>query len=175
MFTIYKIEYDQVVDKMNHGVAKPCFATEIIQGSEKKEFALDEDERLITFPTLIEAGSDTSRVSQVQVVAAAAVYPEWVKKARKYLDEVCGANAERPPSLADREKLPYITGAVKETFRWRPFIENGMPHELIQDDEYEGYRFPAGTQFTWNAYAIALDEKEYADPMRFEPERFMND
>lgn len=129
----------------------------------------------MTFTTLIEAGSDTSRTSTIQMVAAAAVYPEWVKTARTYLDEVCGYNAERLPTLADRERLPYITAAVKETFRWRPFIENGMPHELMQDDEYEGYRFPAGTQFTWNAYAIALNESEYPDAMRFRPERFMND
>lgn len=94
--------------------------------------------------------------------------------ARKSLDEVCGYNGERLPTLDDRESLPYITAAVKETFRWRPFIENGMPHELTKDDEYEGYKFPAGTQFTWNAYAISLNENEYDDPMRFKPERFLN-
>jgi cytochrome P450 len=108
------------------------------------------------------------------MIAAAAVYPAWVQKPRVYLDEVYGANAERLPSLADQEKLPYITAAVKETFRWRPFIQTGVPHMLTQDDEYEGYRFPAGTQFTWNAYALTLNENDYKDPVVFMPERFLN-
>lgn len=51
----------------------------------------------------------------------------------------------------------------------------GFPTMLIQDDEYEGYKFPKGTVFTWNAMAISLDEKEYEEPMRFWPERFLNE
>lgn len=147
---------------------------EVERGAAKKEFNIDETEKLFVYSTLLEAGSDTSRNAITQMVAAMACYPEWVKKARGFLDEVCGPNAERLPSLADREKLPYITAAVKECLRWRPFIQTGMPHMLIQDDEYEGYKFPAGTQFTWNAYAIALTESEYEDPLTFSPERFMN-
>jgi cytochrome P450 len=64
---------------------------------------------------------------------------------------------------------------VKETLRWRPFLQSGVPHVLTQDDEYEGFKFPAGTEFSWNAYSISLNETEYDDPLKFEPERFMND
>jgi cytochrome P450 len=146
----------------------------LVAGAAKKEFIIDETEKLFVFSTLLEAGSDTSRNAITQSIAAMATNPAWVKKARSLLDEVCGANAERLPSLADRSKLPYITAAVKETLRWRPFIQTGVPHMLSQDDEYEGYKFPAGTQFAWNAYAIALSEDEYEDPMTFNPDRFMN-
>lgn len=159
---------------MENGTARPCFAMDVEQGAAKKEFNINETEKLFVYSTLLEAGSDTSRNAITQMIAAMACYPEWVKKARELLDEVCGPNAERLPSLSDREKLPYITAAAKECLRWRPFIQTGMPHMLMQDDEYEGYKFPAGTQFTWNAYAIALNENEYASPLTFSPERFMN-
>ena len=159
---------------MENGTARPCFAVDVEQAAAKKEFAIDETEKLFIFSTLLEAGSDTSRTAITQMVAAIAAYPAWVAKARAMLDEVCGANAERLPSLQDREKLPYITAAAKESLRWRPFIQTGVPHMLTQDDEYEGYKFPAGTQFCWNAYAIALSENDYPDPMTFSPERFMN-
>jgi cytochrome P450 len=159
---------------MENGTARPCFAVEVEQGAAKKEFAIDETEKLFVFSTLLEAGSDTSRNAITQAVAAMAAYPAWVIKARAMLDEVCGADAERLPSLSDRERLPYITAATKECLRWRPFIQTGVPHMLVQDDEYEGYKFPAGTQFCWNAYAIALNEGDYADPMTFSPERFMD-
>lgn len=123
----------------------------------------------------MEAGSDTSKVSICQIIAGACTYPDWVARARAQLDAVCGANGERLPTFEDREALPYITAVVKEGFRWRPNIaEIGAPTVLIRDDEYEGYRFPAGTVFTWNAWAIALDEREYDQPERFWPERFLD-
>lgn len=163
-----------IEEKMRAGTAKPCFAVDVIEGAAKKEFSLSDIEKIYTWTSLIEAGSDTSRVAIIQMLAGAACYPSWARKARQLLDEVCGANAERMPSLADRAQLPYITAVVKETLRWRPFLQSGVPHTLTQDDEFEGYKFPAGTEFSWNAYAIALNEDEYKDPMRFEPERFMN-
>ncbi|EXJ57750.1 uncharacterized protein A1O5_12540 [Cladophialophora psammophila CBS 110553] len=171
---IYKQEVDAYIVKMKNGQANPCFAADIIQGTAKKEFILGEHEKLMVFSTLLEAGSDTSRTATTQMCAAAAVYPEWVKTTQALLDEVCGHNAERLPMLSDREKLPYITAVVKEALRWRPFVQTGVPHELTQDDEYEGYRFPKGTLFTWNAYAIALDEKEYKNAHRFLPERWLD-
>ena len=51
------------------------------------------------------------------MVAGAATYPDWVAKAREELDAVCGKNAERLPQWSDYDKLPYITAAVKESFR----------------------------------------------------------
>ncbi|CZR68763.1 related to cytochrome P450 [Phialocephala subalpina] len=172
--SIYQHELDKLLVKMDNGTARPCFAVDVIQAAEKKEFQIGEHEKLFVFSTLLEAGSDTSRNAITQMVAAAAVYPEWVQKARLALDKVCGANAERLPSLSDRDAVPYMTAVVKETLRWRPFIQTGVPHMLTQDDEYEGYKFPAGTMFTWNAYALALNENDYEDPERFMPERFMN-
>ncbi|KIW61235.1 hypothetical protein PV05_01384 [Exophiala xenobiotica] len=173
---VYQRELDLLASKMEKGVAKPCFAIDMLNEVQKKEFAtIDEAEKLMVLSTLFEAGSDTSRTVITQLVAAAAVYPRWVKKAQALLDEVCGSNAERLPTFNDRQSLPYITAVVKEALRWRPFLQMGVPHMLSQDEEYEGYRFPAGTQFTWNAYALALNEGDYTDAHTFNPERFMND
>ncbi len=172
---MFQKEYNILLDKMDKGIARPCFAVDVIQGAAKKEFEISEVEKIYTWTSLIEAGSDTSRVAVLQMIAGAACYPEWAMKARALLDEVCGFNAERLPTLSDRPRLPYITAVMKETLRWRPFLQSGVRHTLIQDDEYEGYKFPAGTEFSWNAYSIALAEKEYADPLRFEPDRFIND
>ena len=132
--------------------------------------------KLFALGTLIEAGSDTSRATIGQIIAAAATYPDWVQRAREQLDAVCGSSAERLPTFDDRARLPYITAVTKEGMRWRPNIaEIGTPRVLIQDDEYEGYKFPAGTVFTFNSWAIVLNPNEYKDPERFWPERFMNE
>ncbi|GAB7349605.1 hypothetical protein MBLNU459_g0292t1 [Dothideomycetes sp. NU459] len=170
---IYREEVDRLRQRITAGTATPCFGVDFLAATEKSE--LEESQKLFTLGTLMEAGSDTSRITTSQVVAAAATYPDWVQRAREQLDAVCGANADRLPVFDDRPQLPYITAATKESFRWRPMAEIGVPHALIRDDEYEGYKFPAGTVFTWNAYAIALDAKEYDQPERFWPERFLNE
>ncbi|PSK59461.1 3-hydroxyphenylacetate 6-hydroxylase [Elsinoe australis] len=170
----YKREVDLIQSKIATGTQKDCFAVEFLAQS-AKDPTLTETTQLFTFGSLMEAGSDTSKVSICQIIAGACTYPDWVARARAQLDAVCGANGERLPTFEDREALPYITAVVKEGFRWRPNIaEIGAPTVLIKDDEYEGYRFPAGTVFTWNAWAIALDEREYDQPERFWPERFLD-
>jgi cytochrome P450 len=172
---VYEREVNVLQNKIKRGVEKPCFALDFLYKTEKKEYEMDNAEKLMVLSTLFEAGSDTSRIAVTQMVAAAAVYPDWVRKAQGLLDEVCGSNAERLPNFNDRQSLPYMSAVVKETLRWRPFIQTGVPHMLTQELEYEGYRFPAGTQFTWNAYAIALNEEDYSDAHKFNPDRFMND
>ncbi|KAH7067217.1 cytochrome P450 [Paraphoma chrysanthemicola] len=172
-FDVYKRELDKCRRKMKEGTQRQCFATDFVESESYED--LDETQKLFTLGTLMEAGSDTSRVTIGQIIAGAATYPDWVARARALLDEVCG-DAERLPQWSDKPNLKYISAVVKEGFRWRPNIaEIGAPHMLMKDDEYEGYRFPAGTVFTWNAWAIALNPKEYPEPERFWPERFMND
>lgn len=50
-----------------------------------------------------------------------------------------------------------------------------IAHSLIKDDEFEGYRFPARTTFVWNHWGIHNSAKEYEQPERFWPDRFMNE
>jgi cytochrome P450 len=46
---------------------------------------------------------------------------------------------------------------------------------LSEDDEYKGYKIPAGTVVTYNHWAISNSPDEYEQPERFWPERFIND
>jgi cytochrome P450 len=174
LYSVYQREVDRLEQRIRDGTQKPCFGAEFLQSKEIKQ--MDEVTKLFVFGSLMEAGSDTSRVTLGQIIAGAITYPDWVHRARAQLDSVCGTSAERLPRWDDRDSLPYITAVVKEGFRWRPNIaEIGAPTVLIKDDAYEGYRFPKGTVFTWNAWAIALSPEEYQEPERFWPERFLNE
>lgn len=104
-------------ERQQKGEAIPCVMSEIIRLN--KHRGLDQDSLYFLGGTLMEAGSDTTRVSLNQVAAAAALFPDWVERARKQLDEVCGANAERLPTAEDAPMLPLIKGAAKETVRWK--------------------------------------------------------
>ena len=162
----------ELKQKIEAGTAKDCFGVQFLANPETEKFG--EEQTLFALGSLLEAGSDTSRMALSILISAAVTDTRWVKTAREALDRVCGSNAERLPEFSDRPNLKYITAVVKEGFRWRPFAEIGVPHMLIQDDEYEGYKFPAGTLFTWNNMAVSLSPDEYEDPHRFWPERFLN-
>ena len=60
----------------------------------------------------------------------------------------------RLPTLADREKLPYIEALVKETLRWHPVAPMGIPHACTQDDIYSGYRIPKGSLIMPNIWSF---------------------
>jgi hypothetical protein len=74
---MFQKEYNMLLDKIDKGIAKPCFAADVLQGTARKEFDLSETEKIYTWTSLIEAGSDTSRVAILQLIAGASCYPDW--------------------------------------------------------------------------------------------------
>jgi len=104
-------------ERQQSGTQKPCFLSEFFDRGKDKDFT--EEEIYFIGGTLMEAGSDTTRTSLHIALAGAALWPDWVVRAREELDEVCGANAERLPEFADMNKLRVIKGAVKESLRWK--------------------------------------------------------
>jgi cytochrome P450 len=98
-----------------------------------------------------------------------ATHPDFVARARKELDAVCG-DAGRLPCFEDQALLPLVTATIKETLRWKPFVESGLHFSnsnslligvvrvLIKDDHFENYYFPAGTRFS-----IPLQFKRWTD------------
>ncbi|KAF4620163.1 hypothetical protein G7Y89_g14658 [Cudoniella acicularis] len=170
---VYRREVEDLKARIEAGTARDCYALQYMKTPEAHKYG--ETQFLFSLGSIMEAGSDTSRIAISQVIAAAALDKRWVNTLRSHLDLVCGSKAERLPQFSDRPSLPYMSAVAKEAMRWRPMAQIGFPHMLIQDDEYEGYKFPAGTMFTWNALTIALNEEEFEDPMRFWPERFMDE
>ncbi|KAJ7844804.1 cytochrome P450 [Mycena leptocephala] len=119
------------------------------------------------------AGADTTVSALGTFILAMLVNPEAQKKAQAEMDSVLGAG--HLPDFADREALPYVSAIVKEVLRWRPVTPLAVPHYLGVDDDYRGYRIPAGSIVIGNAWAILHDENMYPDPQSFKPERFLTD
>ena len=71
------------------------------------------------------------------------LFPDVQKKAQDELDRVVSPNML--PEFDDYENLVYIQAIALESLRWMPALPMGVPHGLIQDDEYRGYHIPKGT------------------------------
>lgn len=170
---------------------QPCFSVGVAEG--QKSYGFSDDLAGYIVGSLHEAGSDTTASTLSGFVQAMVLYPEAQKKAQLELDNVCGN--KRLPNTDDWDSLPYIRACVKEALRWMPTAILGMPHAVIQDDEYMGYKIPKGASVMCkllpcillsyfrktaknsidNVWGINMDENRFKNPRAFDPSRYQGD
>ncbi|KAI0361666.1 cytochrome P450 [Trametes cingulata] len=119
------------------------------------------------------AGADTSFSTLQTFFLAMALYPDVQRKAQAELDAVIGPC--RLPEFEDQKSLPYIHAVVKECLRWQNVFTLGLPHRLMEDDEYRGYYIPKGSIVLGNIWAISHDPQTYREPDVFDPDRYFRD
>lgn len=140
--------------------------------SEKHKHGLSEQEISSLTGNLFGAGSDTSSSTLITFILACCAFPETLLPAWEELDRVVGPH--RSPQWEDEDKLPYVKAFMKEVFRWRPVaIIGGQPHAPTQDDHYNGWLIPKGTWIQGNLWAIHRNERDFPDPDRFNPKRYL--
>ncbi|KAF1365703.1 cytochrome P450 [Lizonia empirigonia] len=97
-------------------------------------------------------------------------YPQYLPMLQEEIDRVCG---DRLPTAEDRPAMPMLRAVIRELIRWRPPVPTGIPHYLIQDDEYDGFHIPKGSTIHPLEWAISRDPDMYPDPEAFNPLRWL--
>lgn len=169
----WELEKGLHLSNMANGLNTPAwnFAKQIASMKEAK--TMPEVEVAYDIGIIYEAGLDTTNMALEIFTLAAVLNPGFVETAQRELDAVVGS--DRLPSFDDQKALPYITAVVKEVLRWRPVSAGGIPHSVIVDDEYMGYRIPKGATVVGNHWSIHMDETVFPEPMKFRPERWIED
>ncbi|KAM5343952.1 hypothetical protein ACJ41O_012489 [Fusarium nematophilum] len=151
--------------------AQDNFAKRLLR--EKEEHGLSKVEISNLTGNFIGAGVDTTTSTMLTFVLAMCLNQDVQAKAQEEIDRVIGR--DRYPDWSDEDNLPYLAAIINETLRWRPaFALGGPPHAPTEDDVYNGFLFPRGTAIIGNLYAISRNPREYPQPQRFWPERFMD-
>ncbi|KAF2132991.1 cytochrome P450 [Dothidotthia symphoricarpi CBS 119687] len=120
---------------------------------------------------LLGAGADTTASTLITAILAMRAFPEVLLPAWEELDRVVGR--ARSPDFKD--DLPYMRAFVKEVLRWRSVaIIGGMPHAPTQDDYWNGYLIPKGCWVQGNVWAIHHNAREFPEPDRFNPQRYLD-
>ena len=169
-YDVFVCWWKPVKQAISNGTAPASFARDTLLHPDTKYTGDDEDAMYLAL-SVISAGSDNARMTLNTFVMAALCYPAVFQKAREEADKVCGAHAERLPRIQDMPNMPYTCALVKEVLRWRPPVPMVPQHQSVQDIEFEGYRFPAGTEFAINAMAVCNDCES---PEEFKPERWLD-
>lgn len=118
----------------------------------------------------MEAGSDTTTSALLTFLLAISTRPEVLQKVQAEVDQAVGTS--RLPQPDDIPNLEYTRAVMLEVFRWRPTAAGGIPHVVLEDDQYGPYFFPKGTMFLPNTWAIHRS-REYIDPEEFNPDRWL--
>ncbi|KAJ5302937.1 hypothetical protein N7476_009736 [Penicillium atrosanguineum] len=164
--------YALAEEAVNNPNAEQCYAKKIFEEAPKHNLSRMEISSLSG--NLFGAGSDTSSSTLVTFVLACCAFPETLTKAWEELDRVVGPH--RSPMFQDEADLPYVKAFVKEVLRWRSVaIIGGQPHAPIKDDHYKGWLIPRNTWVQGNVWAIHHNEREFPDPDRFNPDRYVKD
>lgn len=148
---------------------KPSFVRDTVLG----KYSGTEDEAMYLTMSVMAAGSDNPRMAMNAFVMACVAAPSAMSRARRELDAACGTDKLRLPGLDDLPALPYVCAVVKEVLRWRPVVPLMPQRALVEDLDFEGYRFPAGTEFLVNSVPVC--SHGYDRPGEFLPERWLGE
>ncbi|KAJ7648324.1 cytochrome P450 [Mycena polygramma] len=152
------------------GTATPCFVSD----------ALSDLDRCPNFDEVVKSAAGSMYTAAVDpmvstlgtFILAMLSNPEAQRKAQLEIDSVL--RGERLPQFQDEAAMPYVSALLKEVLRWRNVTPIAIPHSVSVEDEYRGYRIPAGSIVIGNVWAICHDELLYPEPFSFKPERFLS-
>ena len=146
---------EPVKQAIARGTAPPSFVRDVLLNEDTRYSGTDE-EAMYLATSILSAGSDNPRMAMNCFVMSALCYPEVLRKAREEVDGICG-HATRLPEINDMVTMPYVCALGKEVVRWPPTVPIIPQHQLTQDLEFEGYFFPAGTEFLINGISLGKD------------------
>ncbi|KAJ8040534.1 Cytochrome P450 1A5 [Holothuria leucospilota] len=133
------------------------------------------DKRILaTVNDFFGAGLETVATTLSWVFLYAIYYPELQKEIQDELDEVVGR--DRLPTLADRGKLPLTEAFLAEAARHSSVVPTTIPHMTTRDTVLEGgfnYFIPKDTVVFVNLYSLQHDPKQWDNPEKFNPRRFL--
>ncbi|KAF7371341.1 Cytochrome P450 [Mycena sanguinolenta] len=163
---------EYVKEQMAAGSIEPSFTARLLEEESHEEY-------LIKWAAFViqGGGTDTSAAQIKAFFRAMSLYPEVQAVAQREIDTIVGT--DRLPDISDRERLPYVNGLWKEVLRYHVTSPIGLPHRARADFIYEPgggvapMLIPKDSLVIANIWKIAHDPAIYANPIVFDPARFL--
>ncbi|KAJ7660445.1 cytochrome P450 [Mycena rosella] len=157
--------FASVEERLRKGDDAPSIVSTVIKNEAKSGLVRSESSWLAA--TLFAAAAEAISSQMEWFLVGMILYPDVQRRAQAQLEEVVGR--DRMPTLEDYDQLPYLRALVKEVFRWRTTVPLGIPHQLAEDDWYEGYFLPKGSLILpniWRDTAVYGEDVDVLCPER---------
>nr|CAA39087.1 cytochrome P-450 [Rattus norvegicus] len=172
-FILEKVkEHQKSLDPANPRDYIDCFLSKIEEEKDnlKSEFHLEN--LAVCGSNLFTAGTETTSTTLRFGLLLLMKYPEVQAKVHEELDRVIGRH--QPPSMKDKMKLPYTDAVLHEIQRYITLVGSSLPHAVVQDTKFRDYVIPKGTTVLPMLSSVMLDQKEFANPEKFDPGHFLD-
>ncbi|HSP02326.1 MAG TPA: cytochrome P450 [Acidimicrobiales bacterium] len=135
---------------------------------------LDDSEIRDQVVTLIGAGYDTTSASLAWLLWCTTLADGVWDRLRAEADDVLGPVGSGPaPDASTLRALDLASRVVRETTRLHP-AGVVSPRQAAVDLVLGGHEIPAGTLVLWSAHLAGRDPSAWDDPLRFDPDRFLD-
>ncbi|XP_028390670.1 cytochrome P450 2D4-like [Dendronephthya gigantea] len=173
---VFSVEYESHKKTYIPGVIRDltdsfinCYEKEIAKETNKSIGSVDDVAGLMA--DVIFAGSDTASSSLAWFLLYMVLYPETQAKIHEELDVVVGKN--RTPCWNDAQNMPFLQATLCEVQRASGMI-GVVGTNAIRDMQIAGYHIPKGTFVALNLAKLHHDEREWPEPEKFNPGRFLD-
>ncbi|KAH6804081.1 cytochrome P450 [Perilla frutescens var. frutescens] len=117
----------------------------------------------------LNGGTDTTAAALEWAVARLIENPTIQSRLH---DEIRATVGEKRVDEKDVEKMPYLNAVVKELLRKHPPTYFVLSHAVSEPAKLGGYDIPTAASVEFFSAGIADDPKVWADPEKFDPDRF---
>ncbi len=136
---------------------------------EETGLPMTDDEICNQIVSVTMAGSETAATAMAWMFYELARHPEIEERVREEVAEVLG---DRPFEMADASRLPYCRTVLQEVMRVRqPILV--ISRRAVRDFPLGGGTVRAGTELFYSPYAVHRDPELFPDPLRFDPDRWV--
>ena len=119
--------------------------------------------------TIFLAGHETTAAALTWWGYTMATHPACAQRAQHEVDQVLGGRA---PTYADLPALPYLAQTLKETLRLYPPAASLISRRALRPVQIGPWQLPQGALVRITPWVLHHDARWFAEPERFDPERF---
>ncbi|XP_037533656.1 cytochrome P450 2F3 [Nematolebias whitei] len=172
-FVMKKIqEHKETLDQSSPRDFIDCFLIRADQEKDNPSTEFHFDNLVATVMNLFLAGTETTSSTIRYAFGVLMKHHKIQEKMQQEIDAVI--RKERCPNMEDRKSLPFTDAVIHEVQRFLDIVPFSVPHYALQDISFKGYTIPKGTVIVPLLHSVLKDEKQWANPISFDPQHFLD-
>lgn len=141
----------------------------LVQARDEQGNTLSDEQIIAHINILLVAGHETSTSLSTWLLYLLSQHPDYQQRVLAEQEALIGSDGTF--TFDDMKRMKVLDNAVSEAERLYPPIANG-PRGVVEDFVFHGYHIPAGCYAFYAIAATHLMPGIFAEPTRFDPDRF---